>query len=264
MRFASGLSLAASSVGLLSASAAAPMPSSALASLNPEEYVRQASIHNTIIGVLVVSGVAVATAGLVLIFTSRNRVEVRSELGAPAQRPPPLPIVDAMARIPEAGAISSFLIDRREVTVDDYHACVAARVCGEPERGPFCNWNRPGHGHHPVNCVDLRQARDFCAFVGKRLPRRAEWMQAATLVWEGRGRFKDWGDDGVPGTWPAGSLQESGGIADMWGNLWEWTDEGTASGGGWDSAPPSRPDDMPENHPPHVARNPVLGFRCVS
>jgi len=97
--------------------------------------------------------------------------------------------------------VASFRLDKTEVTVDAYAACVRARKCGEPEpylgeRGnfrTFCNWRHPqGRGNHPVNCVDFEQARAFCAWVGKRLPTEEEWEYAARGG--GEGRNYPWGN----------------------------------------------------------------------
>jgi len=84
--------------------------------------------------------------------------------------------------------VASFRLDKTEVTVADYAACVRKGKCSEPEayrgeRGNFricCNWHHPeGRQQHPINCVDFAQATAFCAWVGKRLPTEEEWEYAA-------------------------------------------------------------------------------------
>ena len=91
--------------------------------------------------------------------------------------------------------VATFRLDKTEVTVADYAACVAAGTCGEPEayrqeRGDFhsfCNWRHPeGRQDHPINCVDFAQATAFCAWAGKRLPSEEEWEYAARGGAEGR------------------------------------------------------------------------------
>ncbi len=91
--------------------------------------------------------------------------------------------------------VATFRLDKTEVTVADYAACVAAGRCGEPEayrqeRGnfhSFCNWRHPeGRPDHPINCVDFVQATAFCAWAGKRLPSEEEWEYAARGGAEGR------------------------------------------------------------------------------
>ena len=43
----------------------------------------------------------------------------------------------------------------------------------------FCNWNHKGREAHPINCIDRKQAEEYCAFAGKQLPTSAQW-EAAT------------------------------------------------------------------------------------
>jgi formylglycine-generating enzyme len=84
--------------------------------------------------------------------------------------------------------VAGFQLDRTEVTVEAYRACVQAGGCTvpdafAPEKGNyhiFCNWNHPeGRADHPINCVDHAQAAAFCAWAGKRLPTEEEWEYAA-------------------------------------------------------------------------------------
>jgi len=98
--------------------------------------------------------------------------------------------------------VATFRIDRTEVTVKAYRACVAAGKCGLPEayvsaKGnyrAFCNWGHPDNrDHHPINCVDYVQARTFCAWTGKRLPTEEEWEFAARGG--GEARAFPWGND---------------------------------------------------------------------
>jgi len=139
--------------------------------------------------------------------------------------------------------LDEYLIDHHEVTVADYRACVAAGACEPPvwewvKR--FCNWRRTDREDHPINCVTWYHARDYCAWVGKRLPTEAEWEKTARGT---DGRKYPWGnapavgcdvaviDDGADGcganhTWPVCS--KPAGIApygtcDMIGNTYEWT-----------------------------------------
>jgi formylglycine-generating enzyme required for sulfatase activity len=91
--------------------------------------------------------------------------------------------------------VATFRLDKTEVTVADYAACVAAKKCSEPEaylneRGSFrscCNWRHPDKRlEHPINCVDFAQATAYCAWLGKRLPSEEEWEYAARGGPEGR------------------------------------------------------------------------------
>ncbi|HEY0478957.1 MAG TPA: formylglycine-generating enzyme family protein [Kofleriaceae bacterium] len=153
--------------------------------------------------------------------------------------------------------VSAFCIDRTEVTVKAYEACVAAKRCTAPHReiSPYCN--HPDRGDHPVNCVDWSQAVVYCRSLGKRLPTEAEWEYAARgsdgrlypwgnappsatrlnacgrecVAWGKRVLGREWppmydADDGWVTTAPVGSFPTGAspfGALDMAGNVWEWT-----------------------------------------
>lgn len=72
-------------------------------------------------------------------------------------------------------AVDSFLVDRFEVSVADYAACVAAKSCTPPATGGACNYGVAERSNHPINCVDWYQANAFCSFRGHRLPTEPEW-----------------------------------------------------------------------------------------
>ncbi len=119
---------------------------------------------------------------------------------------------------------------------------------------PGASWRAPqGPGStadvlpdHPVVHVGWEDATAYAAWVGKDLPTEAEWEHAARGGL--RGRDFAWGDELAPGgarlanTWvgpfpwrsedpdghhrtsPVGSYATNGyGLADMIGNVWEWT-----------------------------------------
>lgn len=143
--------------------------------------------------------------------------------------------------------VPAFKIERHEVSVADYQACLDAGQCKRPkdhQRNKYCNLGAEGRGAHPVNCVDWQQALDYCRWQGGRLPYEAEWEKAARA---GTGSRYPWGqevscknailDDGVTmgsvpnepdgcgedRTWARGSREANAyGLFDMHGNAGEW------------------------------------------
>ncbi len=140
--------------------------------------------------------------------------------------------------------LSAFEIDRTEVTVRSYGACVAAGACEVAGEDPYCNWSkRTTRGDHPINCVSWHDAKAFCAWAGKRLPTEGEWEFAARgpgarrfpwgneapngrVCWDGKG------SDVAPGqrrgtcvvaSHPTG--KSAFGVEDMAGNVLEWTSD---------------------------------------
>jgi formylglycine-generating enzyme required for sulfatase activity len=95
--------------------------------------------------------------------------------------------------------ISTFDIDRTEVTAEQFHACYEAGFCvDDPVMGggsKFPLWDdrkyctieslkrtrdpKPGRWNHPTNCVAGWEAKKYCEWVGKRLPTDVEWEFAA-------------------------------------------------------------------------------------
>jgi formylglycine-generating enzyme required for sulfatase activity len=135
--------------------------------------------------------------------------------------------------------VASFWLDKTEVTTRDFRSHVRAGkdlVCDE-----YATWGTREKEDHPMNCVNHFQAAAYCAFVDKRLPTLAEWEWAARggrrgskypwgdaepsdqLCWK-RGFFATTGEgEGTcpVGSFPAGNTPE--GIADLMGNVTEWT-----------------------------------------
>jgi formylglycine-generating enzyme required for sulfatase activity len=85
--------------------------------------------------------------------------------------------------------LSSFWLDRREVTVAEYEACVRLGRC---KAVPYERGARRFHeATFPVTIVTWDDARAFCAFRGARLPTEAEFERAARGA---SGRRFPWGD----------------------------------------------------------------------
>lgn len=76
--------------------------------------------------------------------------------------------------------VGDFCAQETEVTVASYTLCVQAGKCSTPAGTTTdCNYGVAGRENHPINCVELPQAREFCAWIDRRLPTEAEWEYAA-------------------------------------------------------------------------------------
>ncbi len=77
--------------------------------------------------------------------------------------------------------VGTFFLDRTEVTVRAYGACVSSGKCVALSQGNEtndCTYDRPGYAEHPLNCVSFDEAKAFCGSLGKRLPDEFEWELA--------------------------------------------------------------------------------------
>ena len=143
--------------------------------------------------------------------------------------------------------LHTFQMMTTEVTTSQYAQCVLASVCAEPlvaygdGSAENCNWLVWGREHHPVNCVYIWEAEQYCAWIGARLPSESEWEYAARS--RGEDNEYPWGDEaptcdlavmrsvdegggcGLGHTWPVcskplGNTEQ--GLCDMAGNVQEW------------------------------------------
>lgn len=172
--------------------------------------------------------------------------------------------------------LPAFRIDRTEVTREDYQRCVRANRCREA-------WRRPAwtHPRGPVTGVSWHQARQYCAWVGARLPTEAEWEKAARGT---DGRAFPWG--AAPDATRVNGLEAALGdtvpvlthprarspfeVHDLGGNAAEWTSTPAPSPdhfvirGSSFLEPASLARAARRRERPRGARSVTLTFRCAS
>ncbi len=140
--------------------------------------------------------------------------------------------------------LSSFWLDKTEVSTSQYNACVNNGTCEEISCENSVDLDSDDL---PASCVNWNQAAAYCEWAGARLPTEAEWEYGARGI---DGRRYPWGDeidssrlnycdancelpkrndgvdDGYAETAPVGSYPDGAswiGALDMSGNVWEWT-----------------------------------------
>jgi formylglycine-generating enzyme required for sulfatase activity len=143
---------------------------------------------------------------------------------------PPEALTDELPK--QILAIRSFSIDRYEVTNAQYNAFVEAARYPPP-----LHWQDGMYavdtGDHPVTFVSWDDAREYCTYVGKRLPTAEEWEVAARGM---DGQIFPWGagfagqqvnvEQLQAGVAPVGSHPDDVSpfeVYDLGGNVMEWT-----------------------------------------
>jgi sulfatase modifying factor 1 len=136
--------------------------------------------------------------------------------------------------------LSSYWLDRTEVTVAAYHRCVQLRRCK-----PIAyhhGGSRFAKPDYPVSLVTWSQAADYCAFRGARLPTEAEFERAARglarrnypwgnlynshacnhgrLGWTHTDAADGFAELAPVGSFPSGRTRD--GFLDLAGNVAEW------------------------------------------
>lgn len=238
--------------------------------------------------------------------------------GAPPHGEPKRPIeVDGMLRIPggtfsmgssdpnappnerppHSVVVKPFFLDKNEVTVGAYRACVEQGRCAAPPKTSASCTYLGADGELPITCVHWADADRFCRTVKKRLPTEAEWefaakggsgaaypwggshpscVLAATLVRDTTSRscsgLRPW----HVGSHPAGA--SAFGVFDLSGNAEEWVSDFYAEhlgpvapragashvlrGGGWLSGPGASRTSS-RNWGSTEEAGPNVGFRCA-
>jgi formylglycine-generating enzyme required for sulfatase activity len=192
--------------------------------------------------------------------------------------------------------VPAFQLDTFEVTNADFAAFTQAtdyQTDAEKKQASRTWRDEYGEGkdNHAVVRVTWNDALAYCEWLGKRLPSEAEWEKAARGP---DGFVYPWGNDwdptkanvkesGLRGTAAVGSYPPNGyGLADMAGNVWEWTGDwyqaypgNTAPdqfygekfrvvrGGGWFEEAPQLVAYNRNAADPNATANDDLGFRCA-
>ncbi len=193
--------------------------------------------------------------------------------------------------------VPPYWLDRTEVTVAAYRACVERGECERPSKtSTRCTFDQ-GDNELPVSCVRWRDADTYCRKASKRLPAESEWEFAARGV---TGAQYPWGGGigqcryaatlmgdrhfGKPctkgpvrvGTYASGA--SSFGALDLSGNVEEWVSDWFTEkpgvvppssgashvlrGGSWLS-PPSWAKSTSRSYGSAMEAGPTVGFRCA-
>lgn len=190
-----------------------------------------------------------------------GEARIGSDRGRPDEAPPFTAQIAAfdLDRTPvTVAAFGRFVTQQRFVTEAEKFGSGAVMTfgTGQWQLLPGANWRQPlgpkaeaAALTHPVTQVSWNDATAYCAAAGKRLPSEVEYEHAArgakaqdrshafgeALEQHGRHRANVWtgvfpmintAKDGYATTSPVGAFGEDTlGLADMAGNVWEWTSD---------------------------------------
>lgn len=190
--------------------------------------------------------------GMILVFVPAGEFSMGSEFGLTDEQPVHTVMLDAI------------WLDKTEVTNAMYRQCVQDSSCDRPnligsyedQETSLGYFDDPKLQDYPVAFVSWNDAKNYCAWAGRRLPTEAEWEKAA--AWNpvtNEKQIYPWGNefdckkgnyddeiildaslmpdtspncDGFPRSSPAGSFPEGAspyGALDMGGNVWEWVND---------------------------------------
>lgn len=208
------------------------------------------------------------------------------------------PLASPNERPPHAVTLATFWIDKTEVSVRAFRACVDKHQCIRPQRASLLCTYDLDDPELPVSCIRWSDAESYCRNLGRRLPRESEWEFAArgvspirypwggastscstavTLLNEGTSKSCVGKRPSAVGTHPQGT--SAFGVLDLSGNVEEWTSDWYAEnlaegasprsgashvlrGGGWLSAP-SASRTTTRNWGSVLEAGPNVGFRCA-
>ena len=148
--------------------------------------------------------------------------------------------------------LSAFYMDKYEVTISQYKACMEAAVCGSPKGNVVDKYFGDYWAKFPITDVTWYDAVTYCNWRNARLPTESEWEKSARGLDQ---RTYPWGEDEpeppyvhtnsgklIPGNqyanfasgFPAFGDYEKGrstyGIYNLAGSVWEWIADRYAKG----------------------------------
>ncbi len=179
---------------------------------------------------------------------------------------------------PKHVKVQAFCMQRTEVTVSAYQACLEAKACAP--RGTKAGCNGGSLPNHPANCLTLAEAKAYCTWLQRRLPTLDEWEYAAkrdnagpypwgtaapsdaNVCWSGT---QERTQTCEVGSFPAGANPQ--GVLDLAGNVGEWADDyiyDVALGGSYQATEAYGVDWDYRFSFPSAGQHAEVGFRCVT